>query len=115
MRVKKKSANGSRRAVFLCVGVFFCFCFFSPVCGAGIAHVGDVKWRLAGRGETSRAVYVQAQHCLILHKAFVHSVSRLCVCVGEEGVSWPRVHVAVCACEPVTVAGMDPSFPLKRM
>lgn len=79
--------------------LYFCVfgLFSSPVCGGGMLHV-DVKLKLAGGGGAAEgrgalAVYAKAQHCLILHKAFVHSVSKL-------RVSWVRRgsarHVCVC-------------------
>lgn len=59
--------------------LYFCVCvlFFNhyPVCSAEISRVHD------GGGRATLAVYVKAQHCLMLHKAFVHSQSSVCVCV----------------------------------
>lgn len=55
-------------------------------------------------------MYVKAQHCLMLHKAFVHSQSSVCVCIlGEEGVRLAG-RARGCACESVTEMGSDGVF-----
>lgn len=66
--------------------------------------------RRGKREEEPWCVYVEAQLCLILHKAFVHSVSKLCV-------SWVRrgcAHVDVCTCESVTEMVQMNFFSLQK-
>lgn len=76
--------------LYSCVFVYFFFLtiilFSSPVCSAEISRVHGVKCREGGgaaaaEGRAALAVYVKAQHCLMLHKAFVHSFSKPCVYV----------------------------------
>lgn len=87
--------------LYFCVFVFFLFfsiiLFSSPVCST-LSRVHDVKVSLGrgGRGSGALDVYVKAQRCLMLHKAFVHSVSKLCVCVSWEGRLTGRARGCMC-------------------